>query len=393
MANFSGGYILTQKGEALQAQVEAGKLLLNLTKFQIGNGTTNNIQDYYTRDTLINPINNLTIASKEAMTIGDQSACVVKATLVNNAVDSGYMASEMGLFANDADGNEILFAVSYDENPSYIASKEDGTEITMNFQFILLISGADKITLTMPYTQAELAAMVQDKAIAAADSATAAAKSATSAADHETAAKVAQGKAEDAQAGAEVAQKGAAASATASANSATAAAASEKNAASSQSAAATSATAAAGSATAAGTSEKNAAASATAAKTSETNAATSLAAAQKAQKECESLKGQVDVELAKAVKMAKYCGSVDTYAALPTSPSLGDVYNVVQADTTHSIKAGDNVIWTGSAWDNLSGLVDLSDYYTKQQVKDVITQALAGKIVSATVTDGVLDIH
>lgn len=386
MANFSGGYILTQKGEALQAQVEAGKLLLNLTKFQIGNGTTNNIQDYYTRDTLINPINNLTIASKEAMAIGDQSACVVKATLVNNAVDSGYMASEMGLFANDADGNEILFAVSYDENPSYIASKEDGTEITMNFQFILLISGADKITLTMPYTQAELAAMVQDKAIAAADSATAAAKSATSAADHETAAKVAQGKAEDAQAGAEVAQKGAAASATAAASSATSAGTSEKNAASSQSAAATSATAA-------GTSEKNAAASATAAKTSENNAASSLAAAQKAQKDCESLKDQVDVELAKAVKMAKYCGSVDTYAALPTSPSLGDVYNVVQADTTHSIKAGDNVIWTGSAWDNLSGLVDLSDYYTKDETKKLVQDALAGKIVSATVTDGVLDIH
>lgn len=386
MANFSGGYILTQKGEALQAQVEAGKLLLNLTKFQIGNGTTNNIQDYYTRDTLINPINNLTIASKEAMAIGDQSACVVKATLVNNAVDSGYMASEMGLFANDADGNEILFAVSYDENPSYIASKEDGTEITMNFQFILLISGADKITLTMPYTQAELAAMVQDKAIAAADSATAAAKSATSAADHETAAKVAQGKAEDAQAGAEVAQKGAAASATAAASSATSAGTSEKNAASSQSAAATSATAA-------GTSEKNAAASATAAKTSENNAASSLAAAQKAQKDCESLKDQVDVELAKAVKMAKYCGSVDTYAALPTSPSLGDVYNVAQADTTHSIKAGDNVIWTGSAWDNLSGLVDLSDYYTKDETKKLVQDALAGKIVSATVTDGVLDIH
>ena len=386
MANFSGGYILTQKGEALQAQVEAGKLLLNLTKFQIGNGTTNNIQDYYTRDTLINPINNLTIASKEAMTIGDQSACVVKATLVNNAVDSGYMASEMGLFANDADGHEILFAVSYDENPSYIASKDDGTEITMNFQFILLISGADKITLTMPYTQAELAAMVQDKAIAAADSATAAAKSAASAGDHETAAKVAQGKAEDAQGAAETAQKAAASSQIAAKDSATAAAASETAAKASETNAASSETDAAKSATAAAASE-------TAAKTSETKAAASQQAASESAKKCEDLKNAVDVELAKAVKMAKYCGSVDTYASLPASPELGDVYNVVQADTSHDVKAGDNVIWTGSSWDNLSGLVDLSDDYTKAEVQQVITQALSGKIVSATVTDGILDIQ
>ena len=386
MSNFSGGYILTQKGEALQAQVEAGKLLLNLTKFQIGNGTTNNIQDYYTRDTLINPINNLTIASKEAMTIGDQSACVVKATLVNNAVDSGYMASEMGLFANDADGHEILFAVSYDENPSYIASKDDGTEITMNFQFILLISGAGKITRTMPYTQAELAAMVQDKAIAAADSATAAAKSAASAGDHETAAKVAQGKAEDAQGAAETAQKAAASSQIAAKDSATAAAASETAAKASETNAASSETDAAKSATAAAASE-------TAAKTSETKAAASQQAASESAKKCEDLKNAVDVELAKAVKMAKYCGSVDTYASLPASPELGDVYNVVQADTSHDVKAGDNVIWTGSSWDNLSGLVDLSDYYTKAEVQQVITQALSGKIVSATVTDGILDIQ
>ena len=66
---------------------------------------------------------------------------------------------------------------------------------------------------------------------------------------------------------------------------------------------------------------------------------------------------------------------------------------MVQADTSHDVKAGDNVIWTGSSWDNLSGLVDLSDYYTKAEVQQVITQALSGKIVSATVTDGILDIQ
>ena len=197
---------------------------------------------------------------------------------------------------------------------------------------------------------------------------------------------MAQGKAEDAQGAAETAQKAAASSQIAAKDSATAAAASETAAKASETNAASSETDAAKSATAAAASE-------TAAKTSETKAAASQQAASESAKKCEDLKNAVDVELAKAVKMAKYCGSVDTYASLPASPELGDVYNVVQADTSHDVKAGDNVIWTGSSWDNLSGLVDLSDYYTKAEVQQVITQALSGKIVSATVTDGILDIQ
>lgn len=35
MANFAGGYILTKKGEALQAKAEAGEIVLNLAKFQL----------------------------------------------------------------------------------------------------------------------------------------------------------------------------------------------------------------------------------------------------------------------------------------------------------------------------------------------------------------------
>lgn len=58
-----------------------------------------------------------------------------------------------------------------------------------------------------------------------------------------------------------------------------------------------------------------------------------------------------------------YKGSVDTYSALPTTGvAVGDVYNVVAADTSNNVKAGDNVCWNGNSWDNLSGVVDLSAY-------------------------------
>ena len=57
-------------------------------------------------------------------------------------------------------------------------------------------------------------------------------------------------------------------------------------------------------------------------------------------------------------------GSVETYAELPSSnQQIGDVYNVETADSSHNVKAGDNVVWTGDEWDVLSGTVDLSNYY------------------------------
>lgn len=59
----------------------------------------------------------------------------------------------------------------------------------------------------------------------------------------------------------------------------------------------------------------------------------------------------------------KYKGSVDSYSGLPANGmAVGDVYNVVAADSANGIKAGDNVVWNGNSWDNLSGVVDLSAY-------------------------------
>lgn len=45
-------------------------------------------------------------------------------------------------------------------------------------------------------------------------------------------------------------------------------------------------------------------------------------------------------------------GVVSTWANLPSSGmSTGDMYIVTTADSTHSLPANGNVIWTGSAWD------------------------------------------
>ena len=71
-----------------------------------------------------------------------------------------------------------------------------------------------------------------------------------------------------------------------------------------------------------------------------------------------------------------YKGSKDTYAELPTSGNkTGDVWNIVNADPTHGVKAGDNVAWNGTAWDVLGGVTDLSAYFNKNSdTADNITE-------------------
>lgn len=62
----------------------------------------------------------------------------------------------------------------------------------------------------------------------------------------------------------------------------------------------------------------------------------------------------------------KYKGTKTKFSELTTSGNtIGDVWNITNADTANHIKAGDNVVWDGSKWDNLSGTVDLSNYLQK----------------------------
>ena len=182
--------------------------------------------------------------------------------------------------------------------------------------------------------------------------------------------------------------------ATASASSASASASSASAAKSSQTAAANSASAASSSASAASTSATNAknsqtaaASSASAAKSSQTAAATSETNAKTALVSCQNIQTQVNNGLQSLTSAVKYRGSVASFAALPASgQSVGDMYNVKAAGGTDAngtaIRAGDNVVWNGSGWDDQAGTVDLSNYYTKSEVN--------GSVVSATVSDATL---
>lgn len=93
-------------------------------------------------------------------------------------------------------------------------------------------------------------------------------------------------------------------------------------------------------------------------------------------------------------------GSVETPADLPTTNvQVGDTYNVKTGDGTKDIhdvliKSGDNVVWvaadseagTPAGWDVLSGVVDLSAYYTSEQVDGLLANYYKSSEVDGLLT-------
>lgn len=207
-------------------------------------------------------------------------------------------------------------------------------------------------------------------ATSASDSATSAASSATSASNSASVAATSATNASNSESQASEYKTSASGSATAAASSASSASTSATNAKAAMNTANTAASSASTSATSASTSASNASKSEIAAKTAQT-------AAEKARDDANSA-------VSKLTGVMKYAGQVDNYSDLAdVTKNKGDVWNIVNADNAHGVKAGDNVVWNGTDWDNLSGYVDLSSFAQKDDYQKVITSATAN---GATIT-------
>ncbi len=236
------------------------------------------------------------------------------------------------------------------------------------------------------------ASAASTSATSASSSADTARTSATNAANSASAASLSASSASKSATSATASAKSASDSATAASTSATNASNSESNASDYKTSAQTSETNASTYASNASKSETNAKAamnsaqtsatsastSATNASKSATNAAASETSAKTAQAAAESARDRAEEAVAKLTGVMKYAGQVDNYSDLDAkTKNKGDVWNVVNADATNGVKAGDNVAWNGESWDNLSGTVDLSIYAEKADYTKAITSATA----------------
>lgn len=84
-------------------------------------------------------------------------------------------------------------------------------------------------------------------------------------------------------------------------------------------------------------------------------------------------KSEIDGKLTSALHW-KGSDTCENISAL-TDVEVGDTWNVTNDGTigSETVKAGDNIVWSGTAWDKYSnGFADMSNYYTKEQTDALV---------------------
>lgn len=151
MANWRS-MILTYKGIALQTKVEAGKTNMHFTKMKSGVGSIDTSKELAAYTELAGVKQELEITSVEVQTSeasGLANVCKVTSTLYNNTLETGedYYLRELGLYAEDPDEGEILYAVTVDDAPDFIPSALSGaTTIAQEFNVYVAVGSSLEVT-------------------------------------------------------------------------------------------------------------------------------------------------------------------------------------------------------------------------------------------------------
>jgi len=141
MANWSGG-LLTTKGQALQAKVDAGQTELLITKMKIGSGTADSLQNL---TDLVEPQQNIAISG---ITAAD-NLTTITGVITNAGLTEGFYVRELGVYATDPDDGEILYSVTADSAPDYLPAEGDSVTVSQEFNYYIAVSNASNVSATL----------------------------------------------------------------------------------------------------------------------------------------------------------------------------------------------------------------------------------------------------
>lgn len=153
-------WTLTEKGQALEAKVNAGKCKLAFTKIQLGDGTPANLA---TATSLVNARVTLEITDFEVVS---KTVCRLEASCDNSTLTSELVISEMGLLATDPDEGEILYGVATDSEPDIMPAPSGSVAYEQTVRLNVVVSSADDVSVTIDpaafVTQRSLEAAVEE---------------------------------------------------------------------------------------------------------------------------------------------------------------------------------------------------------------------------------------
>lgn len=139
--------VLTSAGIALQTKVQGGATL-ELTNIQMGSGQLNG-QPIGPLTALIS--SNTTVPIQSGQAIG-QNTYQVEGFFTNADLSAGFWWREIGIFANDPDNGEILYAyANAGDAGDYIPTVTD-QRIEKYIYFSMTLANATTVTVTIPQT-------------------------------------------------------------------------------------------------------------------------------------------------------------------------------------------------------------------------------------------------
>ncbi|CAB1274652.1 hypothetical protein FNLLGLLA_00430 [Veillonella parvula] len=142
MAEWSNA-TMTDIGADLQAKVNAGKTKLTFTKIKVGSGVN-----------ATNPLALTDVISSKWETtnfVVKQEGKIVSVDtfITNNGIKEAFRMSEIGLFANDPDKGEILYAYLTDPEPDRMPAEGGAVVVSQELSIGMMFSNTGNVSLTV----------------------------------------------------------------------------------------------------------------------------------------------------------------------------------------------------------------------------------------------------
>lgn len=134
---------MTDVGEALQAKVVAGLTKLTFTKIKVGSGvSTTNAQAL--TDVIASKWETTNFTVKR-----DGKIVTVDTFITNTGITEAFRMTEIGLFAQDPDKGEVLYAYLTDSEPDRMPAEGGSTVVSQELSLGMTFSNSGNVTLTV----------------------------------------------------------------------------------------------------------------------------------------------------------------------------------------------------------------------------------------------------
>ena len=142
MAEWSNA-TMTDVGAALQAKVNAGKTKLTFTKIKVGSGVN-----------ATNPLALTDVISSKWETTNfvvklEGKIVSVDTVITNIGIHEAFRMSEIGLFAQDPDNGEILYAYLTDPEPDRMPAESGSVVVSQELTIGMVFSNTGNVSLTV----------------------------------------------------------------------------------------------------------------------------------------------------------------------------------------------------------------------------------------------------